>query len=396
MKKYLLLLFALCGATFSAAAGEPAVQQPANEPANEPADELMDAPAERAAESAAAERWTLLAGADFDVYFDNREYTPMQLGESQTLFSARLSPFVGIGWGEQGRNRLMVKMDFRSDFGDDSKLFANIRPQLYYRFANRKVSAYAGIFSRDEMIGDYSELFISDSMRFYDNRVQGFMGQYRGKRGYVELSVDWCGMYSKVSREKFRVMSAGRYWFDSARRFYGGYAFSMLHFAGSEEIHNNVTDNLLLDPYVGARFRAWADFDVKLHYIVSFQHDRANESTFRRPMGGMFQLRMAKWGVFVDEQLYVGQNQQPFYATYRNEQFPNGYGAELYAGEPFFGTTEKIYNNLKIGYDRWFFRNTVGVKCFMSFRYDGTGWGNSQLVMLSLRLLKEIPLYRNR
>ena len=339
--------------------------------------------------------WSLLAGADFDMYFDNREYVDCDFAESQTLFSSRLTPYLGLGWGE-GRNRLMFGMDFRSDFGDATNVFADIKPQVYYRFAHRGVKAYAGIFSRDEMIGDYSEAIFSDSMRFYDNRIQGVMGQYRGRRGYAELSVDWCGMFSEASREKFRVMSAGRYWFDSARRFYGGYAFSMLHYAGSEEIDNSVTDFLLFDPYVGVRFQAWCDFDIKLHYVQSFQHDRANESVFRRPSGGMLQLRMSKWGVFVDEQLYIGQNQQPFYNSWRSDRFPFGYGADLYSGERFFGTTEHVYNSLKIGYDRWFFHNTLGVKCFMSFRYDGTAWGNNQMVMLSVRLLKDIPLYRRK
>lgn len=338
-------------------------------------------------------RWSLLTGVDFDMYFDNREYVDCLFAESQTLFSSRLTPMVGLGWGD-GHNRLMVGMDLRSDFGDRTKVFADVAPQVYYRYANRNVAAYAGIFSRDNMIGDYGEAILSDSMRFYDNRLQGVMGQYRGKRGYVELSVDWCGMFSETSREKFRVLSAGRYWFDSRQRFYGGYGFSMLHFAGSKLIEHCVTDNLLINPYVGARFNAWLDLDVSLHYIQSFQHDRDNETSYRSPKGGMFRLRLSKWGIFIDEQLYFGDNLQPFYRSYRSEKFPYGYGGELYGGESFFGTTERIYNSLKVGYDRWFFNNTLRVNCFMAMQYDGTGWGNKQVVSVSVRLLKDIPLYK--
>ena len=339
--------------------------------------------------------WSLLAGADFDMYFDNREYVDCRFAESQTLFSSRLTPMVGLSWGN-GLNRLMFGIDLRSDFGDRTKVFAEVTPQVYYRFANRKVSAYAGIFSRDNMIGDYGEMILSDSMRFYDNRIQGVMGQYRGNRGYVELSVDWCGMFSEASREKFRVLSAGRYWFDNRQRFYGGYAFSMLHFAGSKLIEHCVTDNLLLAPFLGARFNAWLDFDIRLHYIQSFQHDRDNEATYRKPSGGMLQLRMSKWGIFIDEQLYLGENMQPFYSSYRSELFPNGYGGELYGGESFFGTTKHIYNSLKIGYDRWFFNDTLRVNCFLAMQYDGTGWGNKQMVSVSVRLLKDVPLSRRR
>ncbi|MCH5330611.1 MAG: hypothetical protein J1E04_06545 [Alistipes sp.] len=340
--------------------------------------------------------WSLVTGVDFDTFFDNREYVECAFGRSQTLFSTRLTPLVGIDWGGGGANRLMFGMDFRSDFGNATDIFAEIRPQIYYRYAGRNVAAYAGIFSRDRMIGDYGEMMVSDSLRFYDNRIQGVMGQYHGRRGYAELVVDWCGMYSEASREKFRVMSAGRLWFDRKHRFYGGYAFSMLHFAGSVVYSGSIVDNVMIDPYIGVNFHAWLDFDLRLHYIQSFQHDRQYEKSYRMPKGGMVQLRLSKWGIFIDEQLYAGENLQPFYSSYRSDIFPNGYGGELYGGETFFGTTKHIYNSLKIGYDRRFFNDTLRVNCFFGLQYDGTGWGNRQMVALSVRLLKDIPLNRKR
>ena len=100
----------------------------------------------------------------------------------------------------------------------------------------------------------------------------------------------------------------------------------------------------------------------------------------------------SKWGIYLDEQLYLGQNLQPYYRTYRSEEFPNGYGGELYGGESFYGTTENIYNITKIGYDRWFFSNTVRVNCYFAMQYDGTGWGNKQIISVSVRLLKDVAL----
>ena len=339
--------------------------------------------------------WHLLAGADFDVLFDNREYAGCEFGESQTLFSSRLTPVVGVGWGGD-KNRLMFGMDLRSDFGNKTDVFADIRPQVYYRFDNRRAAAYAGIFPRERMLGDYGELFVSDSMSFYENLVQGVMGQYRGDRGYVELSIDWCGMYSEASREKFRIMSAGRLWFDRPKRFYGGYNFSMLHYAGSEQIAGCVVDHIMIDPYIGAAFKAWFDFDISLHYVQSLQHDRSNERSFRKPKGGMLRFRMSKWGIFIDEQLYMGEDLMPFYSSYRSERFPDGYGGDFYACETFFGTTKHIYNHLKLGYDRRFFDDTLGVKCYIAMQYDGTAWGTKQMVQVSVRLLKDIPLYRKK
>lgn len=327
----------------------------------------------------------VIAEADFDTYFDNREYAGSEIGESQTLFSSRLTPKLGIEWSRH--NRLMVGVDMLSNFGDDSDLFAKVRPQIYYQFQSERVSAYAGIFSRDEMMGRYSELIVSDSVRFYENRVQGLMGQYRGHRGFVELSIDWCGMYSQASREKFRILSAGEYDFDNyERRFYGGYALQVFHYAGSETIQNCVVDNIIVDPYVGVRFNAFFDFDVRLHYIQTMQRDRANEDKFRTPKGGMLQLRMERWGLYLDEQLYVGENLQPYYSSFRSEEFPYGYGGDLYAGERLFGTEDNIYNSTRIGYNRTFFDGTVGINAFFAMQYDGKVWGNRQMVQLSIRL----------
>ena len=337
----------------------------------------------------------LLAGADFDTYFDNREYSGCEFGESQTLFSSRLTPWIGFGWSDA--NRLMVGMDLLSNFGNDEVTFEKVRPQIYYRFENRKVSAYAGIFPRESMMGDYSEAILSDSVRFYDNRIQGFMGQYRGRRGFAELSVDWCGMYSEESREKFRILSAGEYWFDNyRRRFYGGYAFMMFHFAGSKRIVGCVNDNITIEPYVGARFEAYFDFDIRLRYIQTLQRDRANDAKYRTPKGGMLQARMSKWGLYIDERLYVGQGLQPYYSSFRSDDFPYGYGGELYAGERFFGTDKHVYNSTKIGYDRRFFDGTLRVNCYLAFKHDGTGGGTQQMVQLSVRLLKDIPLGKKR
>ena len=337
----------------------------------------------------------ILAGVDFDTYFDNREYSGSEIGESGTFFSSRLTPKVGVKWND--KNSLIFGVDLWSDFGDVTNFFAKARPLAYYQFASDKVRAYAGIFSREEMIGDYSEVFISESESFYQNRVQGFMGQYHGDRGYAELSIDWCGMYSVASREKFRILSAGRYWFDDENRhFYGGYALQMFHYAGSETISNCVVDNLIVNPYVGTRFNAYFDFDVRLHYIQTLQRDRANEDKFQTPMGGMLQLKMEKWGVYLDEQLYLGSDLLPYYSSYRSEAFPFGYGADLYASERFFGTDGGVYNDTRVGYNRTFFDDTLKVNAYIAMQYDGQIWGTKQVVQLSVRLLKDISLTKKR
>lgn len=153
----------------------------------------------------AQENMKLSLGVNFETFFDNTEYANTQMGWSGTVFSARLTPKVGIEWNE--KNSLVIGTDLFADFGDETQFLSKLRPQLYYRFATPNVKAYAGIFDRSAMEGYYSELFFSDAYRYYENRVQGVLGQYVAERGYVELSVDWCGMFSAEARERFRVLS---------------------------------------------------------------------------------------------------------------------------------------------------------------------------------------------
>ncbi|MBO5878374.1 MAG: hypothetical protein J6Q29_02765 [Alistipes sp.] len=353
--------------------------------------------------ASAQENMKMVLGVDFDTYFDNTEYTGTNLAASSgTIFSSRLSPKIGVEWDE--RNSLVFGVDLFNDFGNDTQFFSKARPQIYYRFATPKVKAYAGIFDRKEMVGYYSELFFSDRARFFENRVQGVMGQYVGERGYVELSVDWCGMYSMESRERFRVLSAGRYDFGRNRIFYAGYALQMFHFAGSEAIIGSVVDNVIVNPYVGANFNAFFDFDIKLHGILTVQRDRAVEDYSHKPGGGLLQIRMSKWGLYLDEQIYVGDNLMPYYYSAPNNHFANGYGSELYAGSTLFGTkpywrgdgSSNTFYDTRIGYSNSFFNDTVRLNAFFAFQCDGENWGTRQMLELKINLWKDISFQKKR
>ena len=356
-----------------------------------------------AANVAAQQDVKLLVGADFETFFDNTEYTGTTLAASSgTIFGSRLTPRIGVEW--DAKNSLNFGVDIFNDFGNDTRFFSKARPQIYYRFASPKVKAYAGIFDRKEMAGYYSELFFSDASRYYENRVQGVLGQYVGDRGYAELSVDWCGMYSVESRERFRVLSAGRYDIGRNRHFYAGYALQLYHFAGSETIVGSVVDNAIVNPYVGAQFEAFFDFDIKLHGILTVQRDRAVEDESHTPGGGLLQFRMSKWGVYVDEQIYVGGNLMPYYYSAPNRLFANGYGAELYAGSTLFGTrpywkgdgSSNTFFDTRIGYCNSFFGDTVSLNTFIAFQCDGDNWGTRQMLELKINLFNEISLQKKR
>jgi len=319
------------------------------------------------------------AGVDFTTRFDNREYAGTHFADaSETFFSARLTPQVGIRWDE--RNSLVVAVDLLQDFGDGAKFLTEAKPQIFYQFEAPKVRAAAGIFPREKLRGDYGEAFFDTSYLFYHNRIQGVMGQYRGRsESFVELALDWEGMQSKTAREKFRLLSAGRY--DRGGAFYGGYALSLQHFAKTSDPapDEGVVDNILVNPFVGGRFTAFFDFDIRIGYMQSLQRDRIAENGWETPKGGVLEIRLSRWGLTLGNMLYAGQNLMPLYGRY---------GEALYAGSVFFGTPDSIYNRTEIAYARRFFHDTLGVKAGIFFHCDGKGMGTSQLLELNVRLQK--------
>lgn len=323
---------------------------------------------------ATAQEW--IAGVDFKTYFDNREYSGMGFDGSKTVFAARLTPKAGLQWA--GHNRLMVAVDLMQDFGDGAKFLTEAKPQLWYQYESPKVLAAAGIFSREMLRGDYGEAFFDRAYRFYHNRLQGVMGQYRNDAGFVEFAIDWEGMQGYERRERFRILSAGE---GHGKLFYGGYALTLLHYAKTSEPtpDEGIVDHVLINPYGGIRFAAYFDFDIRLGYLQSVQRDRIAEAGWVAPKGGTLDIRLSRWGVTLANMLYVGENQAPFYGRY---------GDTLYSGCAFFGTPDHIYNRTDLSYARTFFNGTLDLQAGILVHYDGTGCGTQQVLECTVHLEK--------
>ncbi|MFR6633878.1 MAG: hypothetical protein ACLUQ6_01450 [Alistipes onderdonkii] len=133
------------------------------------------------------------------------------------------------------------------------------------------------------------------------------------------MAIDWEGMYSEQSREMFRIISAGRYTLEQG--FYFGYAFSMFHFAGSK-LNENVTDNLLVNPYAGWGFNAFFDFDIKAGFLFAPQRGRSVDHNWKKPCGAQIDFVLTKWGVKLENNLYLGENLQPLRNIAVGEDIP--------------------------------------------------------------------------
>ena len=326
-------------------------------------------------------RLYLDAGLDFD--FDNTEYSGSGLGSSETLFGISLTPVLRYEWNE--KHSIGVGVSGQKWFGS-TRFLDDIDLIAYYQFNNGRYGAVAGVFSFDKMIGRYSEAFFSNVWLADNNLMQGLALQYSDKVGFAELAVDWLGMYSAERREQFRILfsSEGRF----AKVMYAGGTLQMQHYANRADFDSNVVDNITINPYIGVDFEAFFDFDIRLGYLQSLQRDRATGGGWMAPMGGELFFRMSRWGVFISNNLYVGKNLQPLYNMVGKEG--TIYGADLYASDPFYGTTTGIYNRTGIGYERNFWKERIKVKAEMVLKTDGKKLYTQQIVSLAVNLAPKL------
>ena len=115
---------------------------------------------------------------------------------------------------------------------------------------------------------------------------------------------------------------------------------------------------------------------------------------------GEFAFRISRWGLSLDERLYVGDNIHPFFYGHDLENTDGTtthipYGRELYPGESFFRTDQKVYSRTALSYRRSFFNDTVSVRAEFAAHHDGTALGTQQMLVVGVKLLKTVYNSKN-
>lgn len=294
--------------------------------------------------------------ANFDFKFDNREFDAgkEQFTESMTLFGARLTPSIGVKVNQNQfiSHRLMAGIDIMKEFGrspssvkssseadrglENTRLFREIT--LYYgidaRLDDWRIKGYAGVFPRAFSEGEYSQAFFSDSLKFYDNNLEGLLVKASAPRTFMEIVFDWNGKYGSYRREQFNMFGYGHY--DFTRWLTAGLAFKYHHYANTEE-YGSVVDDGLFQPFVKFGFGeyiGWQDLSVKTAAYFAVQQDRRQENGQHNSAGAEITLNVRNWNVGIENRLYCGKSLYPFYNYVDDGGFK--YGNNLYAGSPFY------------------------------------------------------------
>lgn len=288
--------------------------------------------------------------ADFEMYFDNREYNTNSPYLSKTIFGASVAP--RIGFSVNRKHSVMAGAEIQKQFGGK---FSNILDgiSLYYNYDDGHHRLYAGVFPREKMAGEYSEAFFSDSLNFFRQVIQGLLYNYEGKTktGWninVEAGIDWMGQYSDTERERFMILSAGEF---STKIFTIGYNAYVYHFASSEAVHG-VIDNILVYPYIKADFGQMLgiqEFSLRGGWLQSMQNDRKRGNGYLFPGGGEFSFVVRHWNVRLENKVYAGGDLMPFYDM--TDDIGVQYGNSLYFGDRYYSVSSGFYDRLELSYE---------------------------------------------
>lgn len=360
---------------------------------------------------------------DFDMQFDNREFYKSAFTGSMTVFGARVTPAVGLNVHQANgtRHRLMVGIDIMKDFGaspvsperadegsqeidprlSNLNLFRELT--LYYdldrQIGKTGLSLTAGIFPRRMAEGNYSRAFFSDSLRFYDNNLEGILVKVSRPKANFEVGCDWMGQYGTFRRERFMVFSAGEG--KVAPVLSLGYAAYLYHYSCSET-SGGVVDNVLLNPYLKLDFAHKTGlqiFTLRLGWLQAMQNDRELVDQYVFPGGGELDLEVRKWNVGIRNEMFFGKDIMPYYNTVD----PGGYkyGNLLYPGSPFYRVHDDgtqgpgIADRLEVYYAPKIGSPYMDMKISAIFHFNGKKYsGCRQMVSLCFNLQK--LLQRNR
>jgi len=294
---------------------------------------------------------SLAYDVDFHMNFDNREfdYSQGKYAPSETLFGARIAPYVGLDYKKDSlEHRMMLGLSLKKDFGSGDKNWNVFEKVLFYYTLKLHAPKLdfrmdAGIFPAYFCTGDYHPAIVSRKYKWQESYIEGVRFSLRNERGSHELLCHWLGMYDQNRREQFIIYGGGDVkiipWLNFC------YDFGLQHYAESVEAHG-VVDNWMFNPYFQIDFTHWAPVMQRLHLnlgaFVAYERDRVNSSKPAIPAGfdGLFEVR--KWNVGIRNRFYWGDRLLTYYSCFDDAGIP--YADNLYHGEPFYQV--RIEDNL--------------------------------------------------
>ena len=288
----------------------------------------------------------------FDWHLDNREFdsSDNSYAKSGTDAAARITPYGGILIEQPNglKHNILMGIDLLKDLGnnptrtgaeadDDLENWDIFREITLFYIAEKKTgnsdfSFVAGVYPRHMSKGKYTNLFYSDSVRFYDNNFDGVLLNLERPRSYYEIGMDWMGKYGTDRRERFMFFTYGESWIFPSKWLKAGWQGYLQHYANSANAIG-VVDDIKFNPFIEIDFGhnlGLQRLSLTAGPVVSYQRDRRFEE-HKTPHGWDFISEVRYREIGIRNELYYGENMMPYYKALSPEGSP--YAGNLYLGD---------------------------------------------------------------
>lgn len=257
----------------------------------------------------------------YDYFFDNREYAKSSYDYASTMQGMWFKPVGGISWGtENSSNALYAGVNIMVIPGANT-VGDNIKTTLYYQYKGSNVLFRAGSFSREEVLSNYSDLFFSDSVKYFRPLMQGVLLHVGDNRNFINAWMDWTGHATENTRESFFAGFSGK---ASRGIFFTDFQSYMFHYAGtlpnnpeygvSEQIQGLVS--LGIEHYTDNGFKGLLSAGA----FVGIERDRKQEETYT-PLGLVARGNIELCGIGTENTLYVGDARMRLFSRYGNNLY---------------------------------------------------------------------------
>lgn len=243
-----------------------------------------------------------------DGFFDNLEYSS-PYRESKTMDGLWVQPSLALRWDE--RHSLHAGFGARANWGDGENL-EDPTLELYYEYSTEPLRFLFGVFSRDEMQGDWPTALISDSVRYYGPMMEGFLFQHKKGQNYVEAFVDWTGCRSKERREQFMAGVSGLLVKGAFQAGFQGYYY---HYARRLDAPTDeyVRDYGVANFFVGLNLSRMTPLDslvVRAGVLSDLERDRQFINDWDINPGFLFEATATWRNLYLKNTFYAGRGEQ--------------------------------------------------------------------------------------
>lgn len=337
---------------------------------------------------------SLFYNVGFDFLLDNLEESS-PYWDTRTLFAAKLTPQIGLNFDNQN---LSLGGYFILNMGEKYPLQGAMI--LFYDTQIDGFKGYLGSFTKQNQIGEYSDLFFRKDYDFYHPLNHGFMLQYQTSKEQShyfkgEIIGDWYSGDLAKRIDEFLVQGSLKETLLD-EKLYIGSSFLLYHTKNDEFLNadGGNFDTFLLDRfyyhiYVGSNLTPFLPsldkLDFQIGTLSSLERKRRLSTgldPFSHLLGWQFDFQIQYQGFGVENSLYYGDSQFKYFKEY---------GEDFYAGNPFYQSS--FYNRLEVYYE--YKISYLKLRAGVSFHFTNQGVANQEqfsLVLDTHKLLSAIKI----